>query len=68
VTRERLVIFRRARSLGSIATKARRVNPGVVYYVNWRLPRRRALLRFCVRAFDMSKNASARSCAPLRVR
>jgi hypothetical protein len=68
-TRERVRVFRNGRLLWTYFTELAPSRAGVVYWVPWEaaygLGRR---LRFCVKAWDGAGNASAPSCAPLRVR
>jgi serine protease AprX len=67
-TRERIRVYRGRRVIRTIATPLSTREAGRTYYVFWRAPRRPQLLRFCVQAWDANGNASARSCAPLRIR
>ncbi|MBD0317893.1 MAG: S8 family serine peptidase [Thermoleophilia bacterium] len=67
-TRERLRVFRGKRIVRTLATRLSTRVAGRTYHVLWRAPRRPIRLRFCVKAWDEAGNASARSCAPLRIR
>jgi hypothetical protein len=67
-TSERVRVYRRGRVLRALATPIARREAGRSHYVYWRAPRRPMRLRFCVRAWDAARNASALSCAPLRIR
>jgi hypothetical protein len=67
-TSERIRIFRAGRMLRTLTTPLSLRETGRTYYVLWRPPRRALRLRFCVQAWDAARNASAPSCAPLRIR
>ena len=67
-TRERVRVFRGRRVVRTLTTHLSTRVAGRTYHVLWRAPRRPGRLRFCVRAWDEAGNASARSCAPLRIR
>ena len=67
-TREQLWLYRGRRVIAAMRTRLRTTRAGAVYGFRWRAPRRGVKgLRFCVRAWDASGNASARSCAAARV-
>ena len=69
-TRERIRVFRPGgRLLWTYRTALAPSEAGVVYWVPWHAPRGIGTrLRFCVRAWDEAGNASAPSCAVLRLR
>lgn len=69
-TRERVRVFRaNGRLLWSYDTELAPSRAGRVYWVPWQAPRGVGLrLRFCVRAWDETGNASKASCAPLRLK
>ncbi|HEX2110737.1 MAG TPA: S8 family serine peptidase [Gaiellaceae bacterium] len=67
-TSERIRVFRAGRVLRTLTTPLSLRETGRTYYVFWRAPRRALRLRFCVQAWDAARNASAPSCAPLRIR
>ena len=68
-TREHVTVYRGARRLATIRSRFGPAEPGMVYFVTWRVPRRLSAgaLTFCVRSSDKSGKKSDRSCAPLRV-
>jgi serine protease AprX len=67
-TSERIRVYRAGRVLRTLTTPLSLRETGRTYYVFWRAPRRAMRLRFCVQAWDAARNASAVSCAPLRIR
>jgi hypothetical protein len=69
-TRERIRVFRASgRLLWTYRTELAPSEAGRVYWVPWQAPRGVGTrLRFCVRAWDETGNASRPSCAPLRLR
>jgi hypothetical protein len=67
-TSERIRVFRAGRMLRTLTKPLSLRETGRTYSVLWRAPRRALRLRFCVQAWDAARNASAPSCAPLRIR
>ena len=67
-TRERVRVYRGARAVRTIRTPLSVRAAGRTYVVSWRAPKTAARYRFCVQAFDAAGNASARSCARIRLR
>jgi hypothetical protein len=59
-------IYKGKRSLATLATQG--AAEGRRDHMIWKAPRKKALLRFCVSAWDAAGNRSPASCASLRIR
>lgn len=67
-SREVVIVKKGTRTLGTVKTKLHPAVSGKTYVAAWKVPATmKGALQFCVQAFDATGNASAQSCAPLRV-
>lgn len=68
-TREKLTVYRTGGpAIAVLRTNLSQSVPGTRYWYNWRASVSPGLYRFCVVGYDTNGNASAPSCAPVRVR
>jgi len=69
MTSEFIQVLRGRKVLASGTTDFSPSEPGTVYWVTWRVPRKvNRHLKFCVRSMDESENTSPRSCARLTIK
>lgn len=68
-TREQVTVYSRGKLVKRISVGIRVTRAGRVYTVGWYAPTNVATpLKFCVVAYDKSRNASAKSCAPIALK
>jgi thermitase len=66
-TSERVAVYRSGKLLKTFTRPLRTTGPAVAYWVVYAFPAR-AAYRYCVRATDAARNASALRCAVVRIR